>query len=148
MEVLEQLHLAPSMYLATVLEVVRRRSFSEHYLGRLLSIDSSSIVPVLRSRAVFLSVGAVLKKTAPTLILFERKAVVCRFDNNNTAKRTLATVAYILPIPKVNENLFLEPEPFIAGILCLEPEPTYLPYDGVDFGLPKLEQPKSGCSTK
>ena len=76
---LEQLHLAPSMYLATVLEVVRRRSFSEHYLGRLLSIDSSSIVPVLRSRAGFLSVGTVLGKTAPTLILFERKAIVCRF---------------------------------------------------------------------
>jgi hypothetical protein len=38
MEVLEQLHLAPSMYLATVLEVVRRRSFSEHYLGTGTSI--------------------------------------------------------------------------------------------------------------
>ena len=34
LEVMEQLHLAPSIYLATVVEVVRRRSFSQHYLKK------------------------------------------------------------------------------------------------------------------
>jgi len=34
LEVLEQLHLAPSIYLATVVEVVRRRSFSQKYLTK------------------------------------------------------------------------------------------------------------------
>ena len=34
LEVIEQLHLAPSIYLATVVEVVRRRSFSEQYLKK------------------------------------------------------------------------------------------------------------------
>merc|ERR1711892_846484 len=33
-EVMEQLHLAPSIYLATVVEVVRRRSFSQQYLKK------------------------------------------------------------------------------------------------------------------
>ncbi len=45
MEVLEQLHLAPSMYLATVLEVVRRRSFSDHYLGVYLTVGGLSWLP-------------------------------------------------------------------------------------------------------
>ena len=34
LEVLEQLHLAPTMYVATVVEIVRRRSFSEQYLRK------------------------------------------------------------------------------------------------------------------
>lgn len=34
LEVMEQLHLAPSIYLATVIEVVRRRSFSQQYLKK------------------------------------------------------------------------------------------------------------------
>ena len=34
LEVMEQLHLAPSIYLATLVEVVRRRSFSHQYLKR------------------------------------------------------------------------------------------------------------------
>lgn len=34
LEVMEQLHLAPSIYLATVVEVVRRRSFSQQYLKK------------------------------------------------------------------------------------------------------------------
>ena len=34
LEVMEQLHLAPSIYLATLVEVVRRRSFSQQYLKK------------------------------------------------------------------------------------------------------------------
>lgn len=34
LEVIEQLHLAPSMFMATVVEVVRRRAFSQHYLEK------------------------------------------------------------------------------------------------------------------
>ena len=34
LEVMEQLHLAPSMYLATVVEVVRRKSFSDHFMRK------------------------------------------------------------------------------------------------------------------
>ena len=34
LEVLEQLHLAPSIFIATVVEVVRRRAFSRHYLEK------------------------------------------------------------------------------------------------------------------
>ena len=34
MEVIDQLHLAPSIYLATVVEVVRRRAFSDHFLQK------------------------------------------------------------------------------------------------------------------
>ena len=34
MEVIEQLHTAPSMYIATAVEVVRRRSFSSRYLDK------------------------------------------------------------------------------------------------------------------
>lgn len=45
LEVLEQLHLAPSMYVATVVEIVRRRSFSEQYL-RKTSIFASNFSSV------------------------------------------------------------------------------------------------------
>ena len=34
MEVIEQIHTAPAMYMATAVEVVRRRAFSKHYLSR------------------------------------------------------------------------------------------------------------------
>lgn len=34
LEVIEQLHTAPSMYIATAVEVVRRRAFSERYLEK------------------------------------------------------------------------------------------------------------------
>ena len=34
LEVVEQLHLAPTMYMATVLEVVRRKAFSKHFLDK------------------------------------------------------------------------------------------------------------------
>ena len=34
MDVIEQLHIAPSIYIATAVEVVRRKAFSDHYLKR------------------------------------------------------------------------------------------------------------------
>lgn len=39
MEVIEQLHIAPSMYITAAVEVVRRRAFSEHYLERSRSLS-------------------------------------------------------------------------------------------------------------
>ena len=38
LEVVEQLHLAPSMYMATVLEVVRRKAFSKHFLDKTVAL--------------------------------------------------------------------------------------------------------------
>ena len=38
MEVIEQIHTAPAMYMATAVEVVRRKAFSEHYLTRTASL--------------------------------------------------------------------------------------------------------------
>merc|ERR1712096_18573 len=38
MEVIEQIHTAPAIYMATVVEVVRRKAFSDHYLGRTASL--------------------------------------------------------------------------------------------------------------
>lgn len=38
LDVIEQIHLAPSMYMATAVEVVRRRAFAEHYLLRTCSL--------------------------------------------------------------------------------------------------------------
>ena len=56
LEVMEQLHLAPSMYLATVVEVVRRRAFSDQYLKKasiLASSFSSIYVEELKTRQIF-----------------------------------------------------------------------------------------------
>lgn len=40
LEVIEQLHAAPSMYIASAVEVVRRKAFSERYLSKvILAID-------------------------------------------------------------------------------------------------------------
>ena len=46
LEVMEQLHLAPSMYLATVVEVVRRRAFSDQYLKKasILNLTSKILI--------------------------------------------------------------------------------------------------------
>ena len=38
LDVIEQIHMAPSIYLATAVEVVRRRSFSDHYLNKAVRI--------------------------------------------------------------------------------------------------------------
>ncbi len=38
LDVIEQIHMAPSIYMATAVEVVRRRAFSEHYLKKAMSI--------------------------------------------------------------------------------------------------------------
>ena len=38
MEVIEQIHTAPAMYMATAVEVVRRKAFSDHYLTRTASL--------------------------------------------------------------------------------------------------------------
>jgi len=39
LDVIQQLHAAPSMYVATAMEVVRRRSFSEHYLKNAATLN-------------------------------------------------------------------------------------------------------------
>ena len=38
MEVIEQIHTAPAIYMATAVEVVRRKAFSNHYLTRASSL--------------------------------------------------------------------------------------------------------------
>jgi len=56
LEVMEQLHLAPSVYLATVVEVVRRRSFSDHFLKKssVLAANFSAIhAEELKTRHIF-----------------------------------------------------------------------------------------------
>ena len=56
LEVMEQLHLAPSIYLATLVEVVRRRSFSQQYLkkaGLIAGTFGEVHAEELRTRQIF-----------------------------------------------------------------------------------------------
>jgi RB1-inducible coiled-coil protein 1 len=56
LEVMEQLHLAPSMYLATVVEVVRRKSFSDHFMRKssLLASNFTNIfTEEVKTRKIF-----------------------------------------------------------------------------------------------